>query len=238
MQPESLLARCTDHVFTGRHLQVDPGRVFNFPSSCIPSFPTAAAARFEHRLRPCRACPSGRGAPGRRGPTCRTRLRGGPGAAGPTAALSEAGRAEGGPGRRGGHVCGAQHRGGPQGPHPRCVFRLPRAPDGHLLQRPERQGARGALGCSGPGTEGTEGRKEGGGEDGSRPDRDARDPRPQTPPPRKRREPFPPADCGVTAARARGALPLPRLRRGTPGLGALSARARRVSGVDPGGPRL
>lgn len=211
MQPESLLARCTDHVFTGRHLQVDPGRVFNFPSSSISSFPTAAAARFEHRLRPRRACPSGRGAPGRRGPTCRTRLRGGPGAGSPAAALSEAGRAEGGPGRRGGHVCGAQHRGGPQGPHPRCVFRLPRAPDGHLLQRSERQGARGALGCSGPGTEG---RKEGGGEDGSRPDRDARDPRPQTPPPRKRREPFPPADCGVTAARARGALPLPRLRGG------------------------
>ena len=42
------------------------------------------------------------------------------------------------------HVRGAQHRGGPQRSHPRCVFRLPRTADGHLLQWPERQGARGA----------------------------------------------------------------------------------------------
>lgn len=43
-------------------------------------------------------------------------------------------------------VRGAQHCRGSPRPHPRCVLRLPRAPHGHLLQRPERQGERGAAG--------------------------------------------------------------------------------------------
>lgn len=150
---------CTDHVFTEAHTpRLTPEGAFTFPS-CV----------FRLRLRlqqgldrdSARAGRVHRGVArrsdaGRRGPTYCTCLRRGPGAAGRTASLSEAGRADGG-----GHVCGAQHRGGPQGPYPRCVFRLPRAPDGHLFQRPERQGARGKLSCPGPDTEGREAAQKG-----------------------------------------------------------------------------
>lgn len=73
----------------------------------------------------------------------------------------------------------------------------------------------------------------GGGAEGTSPDRGVRDPQPRTPPRRKRREPSPPADCGVTAARARGVF-LPRLRGAALGLGALSARARRACEVGRG----
>lgn len=73
-----------------------------------------------------------------------------PGPSGLRSARSRASLSEAGGACRS-HVCGAQHRGGPQGSHPRCVFRLPWAADGHLLQRPERQGARGAEPGSGAG---------------------------------------------------------------------------------------
>lgn len=139
--------------------RLTPEGAFIFPSSCV----CRLRPWLEQGLDTGSACagrvPRGvarRSDASRRGPTYRTCLRRGPGAAGRTAALSEAGRADGG-----GHVCGAQHRGGPQGPHPRCVFRLPRAPDGHLFQRPERQGARGKLDYPGPGTEGREAAQKG-----------------------------------------------------------------------------
>lgn len=156
-----------------------------------------------------------RGGAGRRGPTCRTCLRGGPGAAGRTAALSEAGPADGG-----GHVCGAQHRGGPQGPHPRCVFRLPRAPDGHLLQRSERQGARRMPGCPGLGTEGRAAAQKGLAPAEARATRS-----------RGRRhagsgESPPPAGGLWGHGRPRSRVFLPRLRRAALGLRTLSARAR------------
>lgn len=83
----------------------------------------------------------------------------------------------------------------------------------------------------------------GGGAEGTSPDGGARDPQPRTPPRRKRREPFPSADCGVTAARARGVF-FPRLRGAALNLGrqahAASAgwAAAEVLGacVDPGLP--
>lgn len=75
---------------------------------------------------------------------------------------------------------------------------------------------------------------EGGGAEGISPDRGACEPQPPTPPRRKRREPSPPADCGVTASRARGVF-LPRLRGAALGLGrSLSARACWACGVGRG----
>lgn len=142
-------------MFTEAHTpRLTPEGAFTFPFSSVSGLRRRLQRGLDTGSARAGRVPRGvarRGDAGRRGPTCLTCLRGGPGAAGHTAALSEAGRADGG-----GHVCGAQHRGGPQGPHPRCVFRLPRAPDGHLLQRSERQGARGTPGCPGPGTEGRE----------------------------------------------------------------------------------
>lgn len=55
-------------VFGGTHPQADPGRRFHFSILLRLRASSAAAARFRLRLRPRRACPSGRGAPGRRGP--------------------------------------------------------------------------------------------------------------------------------------------------------------------------
>lgn len=230
MQPESLLARCTDHVFTGRHLQVDPGRVFNFPSSCISSFPTAAAARFEPRLRPRRACPSGRGAPGRRGPTCRTRLRGGPGAGSPTAALSEAGRADGAAMFVARSIA-ADHKDLIHDVsfdfHGRRMATC--SSDQSVKVRAGRSAARGR------------GRREGRREAA----RTGADPT-ETHAIRGHRRRRPGSGESPSHRRIVGSRP-PALAvlflcracaGGTPGLGALSARARRVSGVEPGGPRV
>lgn len=147
-------------MFTEAHTpRLTPEGAFTFPVSSVSELRAPLQRGLDTGSARAGRVPRGvarRGDAGRRGPTCRTCLRGGPWAAGRTAALSEAGRADGG-----GHVCGAQHRGGPQGPHPRCVFRLPRAPNGHLLQRPERQGAHGTPGRPGPGTEGREAAQKG-----------------------------------------------------------------------------
>lgn len=223
-----LYSLCVPITCLRRHTppRLTPEGAFIFPSSCV----CRLRPWLEQGLDTGSACagrvPRGvarRSDASRRGPTYRTCLCRGPGAAGRTAALSEAG-----PGRRrrpclwraasrrttrtSSTMCLSTSTGAGWPPVPatrasRCArqARLPRA--GH--------------------------RGEGGGTEGTNSDRGVRDTKPRTPPRRKRREPSPSADCGVTAARARGVF-LPRLRGAALCLGALSARARWVCGVGRG----
>lgn len=216
----SLLARCPDHVFSEAHTpRLTPEGAFTFPSSSASELRLRQQQGSDSGSARAGRVPRGgarRGDAGRRGPTCRTYV----------------------PPRRS-EGCRPRRRplgGGPGRRRRPCLWRAASRRTTRTSSTMCLSTSTGAGWPPAPAIRASRCarlRGEGGGAAGTDPDRGARDPQPRTPPRRKRRGPSPPADCGVTAARARGVV-LPRLRGAALDLGALGARAGWACGVGHG----